>query len=189
MNFEKLKQVVNYVLAKFDYRLNYTKLIKLLYIADRESLRKWDFAISGDSYCSMPKGPVLSGLLDLIKERYNDELKQVEQNTAFYKNGYDLVSRFEDKFSADELNKAEMTVLDEVIEKYKDASYYELIDLVHTFGEWNSNAEKLNTSLVLEKTAILKSLGKTDEEIRNIIQTEESLLQCEKNLKTKGILQ
>ena len=45
MNFKKLVQVVNYVLAKDDYRLNYTKLIKLLYISDRECLDKWDFAI------------------------------------------------------------------------------------------------------------------------------------------------
>jgi hypothetical protein len=85
MNFNKLVQIVNYVLKKYDYRLNYTKLIKLVYIADRESLSCWGFAISGDNYCSAPKGPILSGLLDLIRERYQDEFKQVEWKTAFYK--------------------------------------------------------------------------------------------------------
>jgi uncharacterized phage-associated protein len=189
MNFNKLVQVVNYVLSKFDYKLNYTKLIKLLYLADRESLKRWDFAISGDSYCSMPKGPVLSGLLDLVKGKYDDGLKQIEWNLTFYKSGYDLVSRFEDKFSVDELNDAETEILDEVSETYRDKSYTELIELVHTFKEWNSEAERLNTSLILEKKAILKSLGKTDEEIENILQTEESLAQCEENFRAKGLLQ
>jgi uncharacterized phage-associated protein len=190
MNFNKLVQIVNYVLKKYDYRLNYTKLIKLLYIADRESLSRWGFAISGDKYCSMRQGPVLSGLYNFIKGNNRCEsIEQVEWNTTFYKDGYDLVSHFEDSFSVDELSKAEISILDEVAERYADKSYSDLIGLVHSFPEWNKDAEKRNTSLILEKKAILKALGKSDEEVRNIIETEENLDQCEANLKAKGLLQ
>jgi uncharacterized phage-associated protein len=79
-----------------------------------------------------------------------------------YKDGYDLVSRFKDNFATDELSKVEISILDKVTERYADKSYWELIELVHGFPEWNKNAEKLNTSLILEKRAILKALEKSD---------------------------
>jgi hypothetical protein len=46
MNLTKIIQIVHHLLAKNGYRLNYTKLIKLLYLADREALSLWDSSIS-----------------------------------------------------------------------------------------------------------------------------------------------
>ena len=59
-NLEKLIQACNYLLKKNNYSLNYTKLIKLLYLADKESLKGAIQTISGDTYVSMDNGPVLS---------------------------------------------------------------------------------------------------------------------------------
>ncbi|MCA6072137.1 MAG: SocA family protein [Endomicrobium sp.] len=92
MNFKKLVQVVNYVLAKYDYRLNYTKLVKLLYISDRECLDKWGFAISGDSYHSMKQGPVLSRLYDFILEKssFCASAELAEWKCCFYRNRWQM---------------------------------------------------------------------------------------------------
>lgn len=42
-------------------------LIKMMYGAEREALAKWHRPITGDSFASMRKGPVLSRTYDLIK--------------------------------------------------------------------------------------------------------------------------
>jgi uncharacterized phage-associated protein len=157
MNFKKLVQVVNYVLAKDDYRLNYTKLIKLLYISDRECLDKWDFAFSGDFYVSMKQGPVLSGLYDFVLEKssFSEEKSFSEKNPfcasaelaewkcCFYKEGNDLIPKIEDKCSYDELCDAEIDILDSVDKKYHAYKYGDLIEEVHKFPEWNKRCRKV----------------------------------------------
>ena len=46
--------------------MNYTKFIKLLYLADRAALIRWGRPISTDRYVSMKHGPVLSNVFDLV---------------------------------------------------------------------------------------------------------------------------
>jgi hypothetical protein len=48
MDIEKLVQICGYVLRKYNYTLNYTKLIKLLYLADKEALSQSDHTITGN---------------------------------------------------------------------------------------------------------------------------------------------
>jgi uncharacterized phage-associated protein len=48
--------------------MNHMRLIKLLYAAERESLKRFNRPIVGDRYVSMDHGPVVSGVYDLIKE-------------------------------------------------------------------------------------------------------------------------
>ena len=47
MDIERLIQVVYYILKKYDNTLNYTKLIKLLYLADRKAIDETDSSING----------------------------------------------------------------------------------------------------------------------------------------------
>ena len=53
MNQEKLYQSVGYLLEKYNGRLNEVKLIRLLYLADREMIRQTGDSITGDNYFSM----------------------------------------------------------------------------------------------------------------------------------------
>ena len=52
--------------------MNYMKLIKLLYLADRKALEEWARPISSDRYVAMKNGPVLSRVLNLIRSRVVD---------------------------------------------------------------------------------------------------------------------
>jgi len=184
MNLKKLYQTVNYILAKYKYRLNYTKLIKLLYIADRICLEKYNFAISGDKYCSMPQGLVLSNLYEFINRQNN-----IEFNSLFIKNGYDLISIPEKKYPFDELCEAELEILDEVDKKYHNFTWQELVDdVVHKFPEWDKRAQIQNTSIDLQKYVLLEKLGKTKKEIEEILKDEESSQQIENSFKEKGLL-
>ena len=51
-------------------QMSYLKLVKLLYLADREALLRWDRPITTDRYVSMDNGPVLSRVLNLINGSY-----------------------------------------------------------------------------------------------------------------------
>ncbi len=53
--------------------MSYMKLIKLLYLADREALARWGRPITTDSYVSMKHGPVLSEVLNLITDPLSDQ--------------------------------------------------------------------------------------------------------------------
>lgn len=49
-------------------RMSYMKLIKLLYLLDREALLRWGRTVTTDRHVSMPQGPVVSQICDLIRE-------------------------------------------------------------------------------------------------------------------------
>lgn len=59
-------QAAAFLLHRAGGTLYLIKLIKLLYLAERESLKRFGEPITGDSLVSMPHGPVLSQTLDLI---------------------------------------------------------------------------------------------------------------------------
>ncbi len=54
---------------KDDRRISIFELLKTMYAAEREALATWHRPITGDSFCSMPKGVVLSRTYDLMKGR------------------------------------------------------------------------------------------------------------------------
>ena len=164
-DIEKLIQVCNYLVKKTDFSLNYTKLIKLLYLADRESLRLSLQTITGDSYTSMDSGPVLSKLYDLIKGK-GSEKNQNLWDSRFTKNGYDLVA-MTDRIPQSELSAFEIKILDEIYEKFKDTDFNGMIKYCHNnCPEWkNPNG----SSISIKPKEILKSIGKSPEEIEWIL--------------------
>src|SRR5438552_3980832 len=48
-------------------RMSYMRLLKLLYVADRESLGRTGRPITGDRAVAMKRGPVLNRVYDLIR--------------------------------------------------------------------------------------------------------------------------
>ncbi|MCA6079860.1 MAG: SocA family protein [Endomicrobium sp.] len=184
MNLEKIIQIVNYILQKYNFTLNYTKLLKILYIADRECLRRWDFAISEDTYCAMKQGMVLSGLYSFITQEA-DESSQARWNSCFKKDGdNDLCSIVKENCSYDELSKAEIEILDEVDKKYHSKDWKFLVDEIHhNFREWKEVDEKKEKSSVkVKKETILLSLGRSEDEIKEIISNENAYRKCKDDL-------
>ena len=55
-NEKKTTQVAALFIKKHGRPLNYTKLIKLLYLTDREALSRWERPLTGDSYVINAKG-------------------------------------------------------------------------------------------------------------------------------------
>ena len=176
MNMEKLIQVVAYILNKYNGRLNYTKLIKILYLADRKSFAETGYSITGDSYVSMKDGPVLSGLYSLIKNNYFDKTVQYYWNSKFQTEDYDLL-KIVSFVSEGELSDFETTTLDQIDSQFHSSSYSQMIDYVHdskNCPEWKYTF----SSIPLSEEEIMKNIGFSDEDIK-VIQEEKEFYKNE----------
>ncbi len=172
MDIEKLIQASAYVLSKYDGVLNYTKLIKILYLSDRKAIAETGYSITGDSYVSMKDGPVLSGLYSLIKNRYSDKPTQYYWNSKFQTEGYDIY-KIVSFVSEGELSDFETKTLDETDLMFHSNTYSQMIDFVHdpkNCPEWKQTF----SSIPLTEEDIMKSTGFSDEEIKMIQEEKES---------------
>lgn len=153
-DFDKTCQAVAYLLKLSGGRMNYTKLIKLLYIADRESLRENGFPITGDTPVAMKNGPVQSLTYDLIK----GDAEDAPAWSRFFKTEErDLVLR-EDP-SEGKLCRYEVDKLDEVYNQYKSKDFGAMIDIVHEFEEWKRN-DPGDSSKLIPLEDILEAVGR-----------------------------
>lgn len=146
-------------------RLPYLALMKLLYIAERESFRRRGRPIIGDTYVSMKHGPVLSGVLNLIKAE-PDELGEADiWLKHLRKTGYDLELIADPGDGA--LTDSEVEILQEVFQKYGHMGKWDLRDYTHTFPEWRNPGESCFT---IAPEAILRAIDKTEEQIAEIAE-------------------
>ena len=146
----------------------YIKLIKLLYLADRESLIGSGYPITGARLVSMDKGPVLSEVLDLMTREQDGE-------SAWHR----YVShpdRFEVSLDAapeaDELSEYEIAILDGVFDRFGRMDRWDLVRHTHTLPEW---ADPGGSSLDIDVRVILREAGRSDEEIRAIFEQAEAM--------------
>jgi hypothetical protein len=163
-NIEKLIQACNYLVKKNNFSLNYTIMIKMLYLADKEALKGSLQTITGDTYVSMDNGPVLSRLYDLIKGRCRRDNGEAQNlwNSRFTKDGYDLVA-VSDRIPQSELSVFETRILDRIYGQYKDYGWREMIDYVHkNCPEWK---DPNGSAIDIHPEEILESIGKSPEEI------------------------
>ena len=180
-NLEKIIQACNYLLKKNDFSLNYTKLIKILYLADKESLKGSLQTITGDTYVSMDNGPVLSKLYDLIKGRYKNKDAQNLWDSRFIRDEYNLIAAT-DRIPQSELSAFEMKILDQIYLHFKKFSLGEIINYVHkNCPEWK---DPNGSSIPIKPTEILESIGRTPEEIEWILKETESFEDEERSFLT-----
>jgi len=168
LQVEKITQAAAYLVQKRGQgHMSYMKLIKLLYLADRESLFKRGRPITFDKFVSMPYGMVLSGTLNLI----NGEEPGAYWNDVFEPFG-DREIRLKKTSETGKLSKAELAVLDAIFETFGSKSRWELVDYVHTLPEW---IDPNGSSIPVEVSDVLKFGSRTPAEIESIKSELESL--------------
>lgn len=65
-NERKVTHMAAYFLKQGGGQMSHLKLMKLLYLADREAMRRSGFPMSGDRLVSMPHGPVLIARTSIV---------------------------------------------------------------------------------------------------------------------------
>ncbi len=133
-NFEKSLQAAGVLLRLEEGRMPYMRLLKLLYVADREMLAATASSITNDRGHAMKHGPVLSHIYNLIKQsgpRFDEWSRSIQTQ------GYAV------KMTADPgrglLSRGEIEKLTEVSERYRSRDQWELSELTHEFPEWKAH--------------------------------------------------
>lgn len=168
-NEMKATQVASRLVEKSGNRLSHLALMKLLYIIDREALRRWDRPVVGGKYCSMKHGTVISQVLDLMRRIEGwDEPSTWTQHLT--KVGNEM--RLTDGCDVNELAPAEVKLADEIFEKFGKLSKWELRDLTHNFQEWEDVG---TTSKPIRVERILECVGKNSDEVAHVADDMEYL--------------
>lgn len=134
-NFEKTLQAAGALLGRDGNKMSRLRLLKLLYIADRELLAAKGRPITGDRVFAMKFGPVLDRTYNLIKGL---EPRAGVWDEFIHSDGYAVELRKDP--GLDDLSRAEIAKLDEVSERYRDVDDEDLSMLTHSFTEWVKHA-------------------------------------------------
>jgi Protein of unknown function (DUF4065) len=144
-------------------------LLKSLYYADRSALINWGKPITGDSFASLDKGPIVAGIYDLLKGK-GSEKELAEWN--------DVITRDENSIST--RKRADTTVLSErEIEILEHARSMirgiqgPIADWLHkNCPEWE---DPHGSSIPIDPSQILRQAGKSEEEIRSTEEANEEI--------------
>jgi uncharacterized phage-associated protein len=144
--------------------MKYLGLLKMLYIADRIALQRIEQPITGDSYVSMDRGPVLSGVYDLIKGLpVGDALPLWSRFISPRNSDYDV--RLLSDPGDGELCEEEEAILKEVYQSFGHIDPFAVCEWTHDLPEWRDPHGSAIPILVED---ILHNVGKTKEQIEEI---------------------
>ncbi len=167
----KAAHAAAFFLHKAGGRLPLLKLMKLLYLAERLSLGRYGDTITGDSFVSMPHGPVLSMTLDHM----NGNLPSVDGGWASWVADRDsnavalkdpsMVRTPEDDLLA--LSDTDLECLGEVWNEFGHWDKFALRDYTHSGGcpEWENPG---TSSRPIPPSRLLKAVGCTPEQVEAI---------------------
>src|SRR4051812_13578861 len=160
-NFLKAAQAVAVLLRERPgRRMSYLRLLKLLYLADRELFTEKLRTITGDQPVAMKKGPVLSRLYHLVKEEAPPEEAR-EWARFFHRDGHEVVMDADP--GAGELSKLEKNRLLTLVGKHHQTDDWELVELTHQLPEWRASyAAEPAEPQAIPWEAILRAEGKAE---------------------------
>lgn len=169
-DFDKSLQAAAYLLHLEKGRMPSIRLLKLLYIAERELLAQTASPLTGDITKAMEHGPVLSQTLNLIKGMGT---RSPEWERFIRRDGYAVHLVGEPgrgRLSGEVIDK-----LAEVSARYREKDHWELKDLTHEFPEWKKNFPGGGSALIpLED--ILEAQGEGQETL-DVIKEGEAIRQ------------
>jgi uncharacterized phage-associated protein len=165
---DKATEAAGILLKLRGNKMHHLKLMKLLYIAEREALIRWRRPIIFDRYVSMPHGPVLSLTLNILSGDIETGGPWVQNISSPAQYEVELLK----DPGTDSLSQAEVELIQEVYRKYGHMNRFALRDLTHEFQEWQ---DPEGSSIPIEYADILMAVGKTAIEIKSITDELENL--------------
>lgn len=149
---EKTIQAAAYIIGqRSGRRMKHLLLLKMLYLADRESLAQTLQPITGDAVYAMKFGPVLSHVKEMIDSPAAgwDDLIETD--------GYDVILKQDAPTHL--LSQDEMERLGSIARRYDDAQRWDVVALTHEFPEWKNHYRKAESTLI-PASEILAAVGR-----------------------------
>lgn len=166
-DIRKTIAAVGFLLERQGGELDMLPTIKMLYLADKQALIRWGNTITGDSYKSLPQGPVLREVYALFKgEGFADEEHQAVWDQYFSELVNYRTHKLQD-IDLGPLSEREMEVLEEARRTINSMDARDVPDFLHeTCPEWEDPRPAKSRALLPE--AILRKNGVAEERIREI---------------------
>lgn len=166
---DKTTQAAGYLIELAGGKINYMKLIKLLYLADREAISAWEVPITFDQYVSMDNGPVLSKTYDLIN------WGAFPGNPSYWAEYISSPSNFEVSLlktnEKNKLSEAELDLLQQIHKKYGKFNQWDLVTITHKLPEYT---DPKGSVIPINIRDILSGLGIDKESISRIEENFEA---------------
>jgi len=166
----KVAQAAAYFLDRRGGEMAHLKLMKLLYLADRESMRRYGEPISQDRMVSMPHGPVLSQTYDLMAgcspstgadDGWDAWIADIQDYQV-------KLRRPVDHEALGQLSEADLEILDDVWNQFGAMSRWEIRDYTHDkCPEWE---DPNGSSKPLKPESVFQALGRTPEESKQLAE-------------------
>lgn len=163
VNKLKAAQVVAYLVSKDPTKtLDVLKLIKLVYLSDRESISLFGAPILMEQRKSLDNGPVNSDTYDLIKGdgRHSAEWRNLLYTVGRYEAKYPYVElvRPINVDDLEELSEADIEAMDAVWDAHGGVSAKELANWTHDhIPEWENphgSSKPINLETIMENVGI-----------------------------------
>jgi len=159
---EKVINAIKFFKLKGVNYLGKTKLMKLLFFADKEHLTRYGIPIFYDKYFKLPHGPIPTLTLNIIDSLNEVENYDLEEYAKLFKEHLELkvssfkgytINEFEIKkdIDLDVFSESEIEVLKIIASKYKNHTATQLSELSHNLPEYQNTP--LNEMIDYKKIA------------------------------------
>jgi len=172
LNFDLDKAVAAtaYIIERDGGQSDMFPLIKKVYLADRSALIKWGNSITGDSFAALEKGPIVSGIYNLVKGegyepdqiKWNDVIQRRHPHTMFLRKHPDKGVLSEREKEVLEESRKTINAIRGSIPNWFHKNCREWIDPGHS-------------STPIDPSVILRLAHKSEEDIRRLEEANEEL--------------
>lgn len=134
---QKAAQTIAFFALQEQNAINILKVVKLVYLADRESLRRRGHPIQDEARVSMPHGPVNSTTLDYLNGAYRDDggWSKILRDRA--NNNVGLAERNITAEELDALSDGDRSILRDIWAEFGHMDRFDLADWTHNhIAEW-----------------------------------------------------
>lgn len=132
LNLGSTMGAIEFIIKHTEPELSHKKLLKLLYLADRESLFRFGWPITCDNPEALEKGPVLEHVFRLLKD---ESAENRDIFLTFFNVSENRISSKRD-FTSDWLSENNQEILEEICKQYGNFSGQELSEYTHELPEW-----------------------------------------------------
>lgn len=145
VHFTRIGELLNYICLRNQPYLYSTKLMKLLYIIDEESVIKTGVPITWMKFYIYSKGPLPEKLW--LSLRTDNDIFKDYINLEYNQLGYKITAN--GKWGLGEFSINEKIIIDETLDKFENNKVSYLIDYTHRKGGlWDKLVEEKNIEFV-----------------------------------------
>lgn len=163
-------------------RVDRVRLLKLLYIADRDSLAERGIPIIGGRVAALDNGPLHCDVYSMIKSEgeHDAEVEAAREWGVIFKNdNHSIVLKTDPEIL--DLSEFEVEKLTDAWDRHKDLDTWELVEKTHEFEEWK-RFQRTGSSHTIPMESILSAVGYNIQDIAAIQREADAHGRLQKSL-------